>query len=293
MNALLLVGFTSLSSCSFPQARSARCTRKLCNTPPRSAHSSGRPSRTRDRHDRSRQPSRPPSGARRSSSAPPAPASSTIAASATSSASCRLGRAAAPRQAIGQLLDEERRLEETRATGEATYSHPAPRRGADRASSPRRGWCRPRPQAPDFAEPEAELSVPPLPFRSLRGFVAGRVRSPDHRVKPYRQPGRRAPGGLAVALADALAERGGGVVRLVGRDRRTRDPWRPPLRRWQRRLCPRRPHRGRIRRAIISATPTAPSGRSSTIASISLTSTTPSSRPTRGSTAASAGSSPS
>lgn len=34
----------------------------------------------------------------------------------------RLGRSAAPTQALGHLLAEERRLEETRAAGEATYS---------------------------------------------------------------------------------------------------------------------------------------------------------------------------
>ena len=34
----------------------------------------------------------------------------------------RLGRAAAPRYALDHLIAEERRLEETRAAGEATYS---------------------------------------------------------------------------------------------------------------------------------------------------------------------------
>ena len=34
----------------------------------------------------------------------------------------RLGRGAAPQQALGHLLAEESRLEETRAAGEATYS---------------------------------------------------------------------------------------------------------------------------------------------------------------------------
>lgn len=34
----------------------------------------------------------------------------------------RLGRAAVPQQAIDTLLDEERRLEATRAAGDATYS---------------------------------------------------------------------------------------------------------------------------------------------------------------------------
>ena len=121
------------------------------------------------------------------------------------------------------------------------------------------------------------------------GCPARRDGPPDHRIEPHRQPRRAARRRASRWRSpDALAERGGGLVRLVRRDRRARDPRRPALRRRQRRLRPRRPHRRPSTRATISATPTARSGRSSTTASTSRISTRPSSPPTRRSTAASA-----
>ena len=119
--------------------------------------------------------------------------------------------------------------------------------------------------------------------------MTGRLIIASNRIA---SPGEPAPAGSRSRSADALGRtRRRRLVRLVGRDRRARDPRRPALRRRQRRATPSPTSPRPSTRATTSATPTARSGRSSTTASTSRISTRPTSPPTSRSTAASPGSS--
>ena len=119
----------------------------------------------------------------------------------------KAGHGPAPRLVLDTLLAEEDRLEMTRASGETAYN--LQRHVALLTAIIAEARLPPAPCPPPERRPaEARRVVAPLPSAGMR-VCSPRDRTPAHCLEPGREPWQAPRRGLAVALADALAERGG------------------------------------------------------------------------------------